>query len=96
MTVRARLIEELDKLGVPVGDHLDLTAWLCGLERVPNLSALSVGECATVLERLANVRDSAKLLSEWRTARAQPEPDDGEEWLANPGDEWVRTQTRWL
>ncbi len=77
---RARLVEELDKLNVPAREHLDLTAWLVGLDAVPSLDALSVGERAVALERLINTRDTDLLLCEWRAARAMPETG-GEVWL---------------
>ncbi len=83
---RARLTEELDKLGVPAKDHADLTAWLCGLPSVP-MSALSIGERQSALERLANARDPQRLVREWRDARTAPE-QDGNWWLGgSEGDE---------
>ncbi len=77
---RSRLVEELDRLHVPPRDHLDLIAWLCGMDSVPSLSVLSVGECQHALERISNAVNPAGLLSAWRAARAAAEMT-GEDWL---------------
>lgn len=77
---RSRLVEELDRLHVPPRDHLNLIAWLCGLDSVPSLSALSVGECGHALGRLTSALNPAGLLSAARAARAAREMT-GEDWL---------------